>query len=45
MKRLINFLSESEITAGYNGVRDNLIPIFRFFFESDQIEDGTRSDL
>jgi hypothetical protein len=27
MTRLISYLSKSEITAGYNGIRDNLIPI------------------
>ncbi len=45
MTRLISYLSKSEITAGYNGIRDNLIPIFKFFFESDLIEDTTRSEL
>ena len=45
MTRLIGFLSRSEITAGYNGIRENLIPIFKFFFESDLVEDTTRSEL
>ena len=43
--KLIEYLRKSEITAGYNGIRDNLVPIFRFFFESTQIEDTTRTEL
>lgn len=43
--KLIGYLSQSEITAGYNGIRDNIIPIFKFFFESSKIEDTTRAEL
>jgi len=28
MKGLIEYLSSSEITAGYNGIRDFVIPIY-----------------
>lgn len=45
MPKMVEFLRKSEITAGYNGIRDNLIPLFRFFFESPQIEDTTRTEL
>jgi len=45
MTKLIEYLSQSTITAGYNGIRDNLVPIFRFFFESALIEDTTRAEL
>ena len=43
--KLITFLSHSEITVGYNGIRDYLVPIYNFFFTSDMVEDSTRTDL
>jgi len=42
---LINFLSESKITAGYNGIRDYLCPMYYEFFMSERVEDTTRSDI
>lgn len=45
LRKLISYLSQSEITVGYNGIRDYLIPIFAFFFTSDTIEEATRTEL
>jgi len=42
---LITFLSESQITAGYNGIRDYLCPMYYEFFMSERVEDSTRADM
>jgi len=38
-------MSRSEITAGYTGIRDHLVPLLYHFFRSEDIEDCTRTDL
>ena len=42
---LITFLNASEITAGYNGIRDHLIPLYEDFFNGDLLDESTKSDL
>lgn len=43
--QLVRYLKNSEIAAGYDGIRDHLIPLYEDFFRSDSIEDSTRNDL
>ena len=43
--KLISFLSQSTITVGYTGIRDNLTPLYNDFFLSDLVDDTTRSEL
>ena len=43
--KLISFLSQSKITVGYSGIRDNLTPLYNDFFLSELVEDNTRSEL
>lgn len=43
--KLITFLSESSITAGYNGIRDFLTPLYYDFFRSEDVYDTTRLDV
>ena len=40
--KLISFLSQSTITVGYTGIRDNLTPLYNDFFLSELIDDSTR---
>lgn len=42
---LISFLSQSKITAGYNGIRDHIMPIYHEFFLNNIVDDETRLDL
>lgn len=42
---LISFLSQSKITAGYEGIRDHLTPIYNEFFLSGMIDDEVRQEL
>lgn len=34
LNKLISFLAHSEIAAGYNGIRDHLVPLYNDFFLS-----------
>ena len=43
--KLISFLSQSTITVGYTGIRDNLTPLYNDFFLSELVDDTTRSEL
>ena len=45
--KLIRFLSLSSISAGYNGIKDHLTPLYDEFFLSGQVDvdDETRSEL
>ena len=43
--KLISFLSQSTITVGYTGIRDNLTPLYNDFFLSELIDDSTRGQL
>ena len=43
--KLISFLSQSAITVGYTGIRDNLTPLYNDFFLSELIDDSTRGQL
>lgn len=43
--KLITFLSNSEISAGYDGIRDHLTPIYNEFFLSGLVDDETRIEL
>lgn len=54
LDKLINFLSsvrtillfpQSSITAGYNGLRDNLTPLFHDFFSSDKLEVAFKQEV
>ena len=45
MGKLISFLSQSKITVGYTGIRDNLTPLYNDFFLSDLVDDNTRTEL
>ena len=45
LSKLISFMSQSTITVGYTGIRDNLTPLYSDFFLSDLIDDNTRSEL
>ena len=43
---VINFLTESQITAGYSGIRDQVTPLFQdFFVDSDMYEEFTKVEL
>ena len=42
---LIAFLSQSQITVGYNGIRDYIMQLFYEFFQTDKIEDQLKADL
>lgn len=39
------FLSKSEITAGYEAIRDHLTPIYNEFFLSSLLDDEVRVEL
>ena len=39
MEKLIDYLASSEITVGYNGIRDHITPLFIDFFKSEKIKD------
>lgn len=43
--KLISFLSQSTISAGYNGIRDHLTPLYNEFFLSGMVDDDTRIEL
>lgn len=43
--KLISFLAKSEISAGYNGIRDHLTPIYSEFFLNGIVDDETKNDL
>ena len=45
MTKLIDFLSSSEITVGYNGLRDYIVPLFSDFFSTDRLDDTQKQDL
>jgi hypothetical protein len=45
MEKLIDFLASSEITVGYNGIRDNVTPFFQDFFQSEKIEDSVKQEI
>lgn len=45
MDKLISFLSQSEITVGYNGIRDHLTPLFHDFFSSDKLDVSFKQEL
>ena len=38
MEKLIDYLASSEITLGYNAVRDHITPLLIDFFQSKKIE-------
>lgn len=43
--KLIAFLSASEITAGYNGIRDHLTPLYNDFYLNGLLDDDTRYEM
>lgn len=45
LSRLIEFLGSSEITVGYNGVRDFVMPILSDFFNPEKTSDNLRQEL
>lgn len=45
MGKLIDFLSSSEITVGYNGIWDNLMPMFYDFFTTDKVNETIRQEI
>lgn len=45
MGKLISFLAKSEISAGYNGIRDYLTPLYSEFFLNGIVDDETKNDL
>lgn len=45
MEKLINFLASSEITVGYNGIRDHITPFFQEFFLTEKIDDQVKQDI
>ena len=45
LEKLIRFLSRSEITAGYEAIRDHLTPIYNEYFLSGYLEDDVRLQL
>ena len=45
MDKLITFLQRSEITVGYNGIRDYITPMISYFFNSEYVDEGIRQDL
>lgn len=42
LNRLIDFLSSSEITVGYNGVRDFIMQLFYDFFSSERVDENLK---
>lgn len=42
LNRLIDFLSSSEITVGYNGVRDYIMQMFYDFFSSERVDENLK---
>lgn len=45
MDHLINFLSSSEITIGYNGVRDYIMPMLYDFFQAEKVADNIKQEI
>ena len=43
--KVISFLSRSKISAGYNGIRDYITPLYSEFFLNGQVDDETRIEL
>lgn len=43
--KVISFFSRSEISAGYNGIRDYITPLYNEFFLNGQVDDDTRLEL
>ena len=42
MEKLIDYLAFSEITVGYNGIRDHITPLFKDFFKYEKIENTVK---
>lgn len=42
LEKLINFLNKSEITDGYNGIRDSITPMFSEYFKPDRVSEDLR---
>ena len=45
LEKLIRFLTRSEITAGYEAIRDHLTPIYNEYFLSGYLDDDVRLEL
>jgi hypothetical protein len=45
LSKLISFLAQSAISAGYNGIRDYLTPLYSEFFLNGIVDDETRAEL
>lgn len=45
LNKMISFLQESEITVGYNGVRDYIMQLFYDFFSFERIEEQLKQEL
>jgi hypothetical protein len=45
LNRLIDFLSSSEITVGYNGVRDYIMQMLYDFFSSERVDENLKQEL
>jgi len=43
--KLISFLSHSEISVGYNGIRDFITPLYNDFFLNAHVDEETRTEL
>eukprot|EP00347_Sterkiella_histriomuscorum_P006427 403352815 len=45
LSKLIDFLGASEITVGYNGIRDHIMLFFNDFFQSEKIDETLKQDI
>jgi hypothetical protein len=45
MEKLIDYLASSEITVGYNGIRDFITPFFQEFFLSENLDDQVKTEI
>lgn len=45
LDKLIGYLASSEITVGYNGIRDHVTLIFQEFFQADKVDEQVRQEL
>ena len=43
--KLISFFTQSTISAGYNGIKDHITPLYNEFFLSGLVDDDTRIEL